>query len=47
MLPMGVRQSMSRKVAKNFFGILKSELLYSQDFDSLEHFRAELVEYLD
>ena len=54
MLPMGVRQSMSRKgncldnaVAENFFGILKSELLYLQNFDSLEHFRAELVEYLD
>jgi putative transposase len=54
MLPMGVRQSMSRKgncldnaVAENFFGILKSELLYLQNFDSLEHFKAELVEYLD
>lgn len=54
MLPVGVRQSMSRKgncldnaVVENFFGILKSELLYLQDFDSLEHFRAELVEYLD
>jgi len=54
MLPKGVRQSMSRKgncldnaVAENFFGILKSELLYLQDFDSLEHFMTELVEYLD
>lgn len=54
MLPKGVRQSMSRKgncldnaVVENFFGILKSELLYLQNFDSLEHFRAELVEYLD
>ena len=50
----GVRQSMSRKgncldnaVMENFFGLLKSELLYLQDFDSLEHFRAELIEYLD
>ena len=50
----GIRQSMSRKgncldnaVMENFFGLLKSELLYLQDFDSLEHFRAELVEYLD
>ena len=50
----GVRQSMSRKgncldiaVMENFFGLLKSELLYLQDFDSLEHFRAELIDYLD
>ena len=54
MLPERVRQSMSRKgncldnaVAENFFGILKSELLYLQDFDSPEHFKAELVDYLD
>jgi putative transposase len=54
MLPKGVCQSMSRKgncldnaVVENFFGILKSELLYLQNFDSIEHFRAELVEYLD
>ena len=54
MLPTGVLQSMSRKgncldnaVVENFFGILKSELLYLQDFDSLRHFRAELTEYLD
>jgi transposase InsO family protein len=53
-LPKGVCQSMSRKgncldnaVVENFFGILKSELLYLQNFDSLQHFRAELVEYLD
>lgn len=50
----GIRQSMSRKgncldnaVIENFFGILKSELLYLQDFESLEHFEQELVEYLD
>jgi transposase InsO family protein len=54
MLPKGVRQSMSRKgncldnaVVENFFGLLKSELLYLQDFDSLEHFKVELIEYLD
>ena len=54
LLPAGVRQSMSRKgncldnaVVENFFGILKSELLYLQDFDSMEHFQAELVAYLD
>ena len=50
----GIRQSMSRKgncldnaVMENFFGILKSELLYLQEFDSLEHFRRELEDYLD
>ncbi len=42
----GIRQSMSRKgncldnaVMENFFGILKSELLYLQEFNSMEHFR--------
>ena len=50
----GIRQSMSRKgncldnaVIENFFGLLKSELLYLQNFDSLEHFKQELVDYLD
>lgn len=50
----GIRQSMSRKgncldnaVMENFFGLLKSELLYLQDFDSLGQFRTELEEYLD
>ena len=50
----GVRQSMSRKgncldnaVIENFFGLLKSELLYLQEFDSIEHFKAELIEYLN
>ena len=50
----GIRQSMSRKgncldnaVMENFFGILKSELLYLQEFQSMEHFKQELVAYLD
>ena len=50
----GVRQSMSRKgncldnaVIENFFGLLKSELLYLQEFQSMEHFKQELIEYLD
>jgi putative transposase len=54
MLPKGVRQSMSRKgncldnaVVENFFGILKSELVYLQDFNSMAHFREELIEYMD
>ena len=49
-----VRQSMSRKgncldntVAENFFGLLKSELLYLQKFQSMDHFKQELADYLD
>ena len=49
----GIRQSMSRKgncldnaVMENFFGLLKSELLYLQKFKSVEHFKKELTEYL-
>ena len=50
----GIRQSMSRKgncldnaVIEDFFGLLKTELLYLQEFDSIEHFKAELEDYLD
>jgi putative transposase len=50
----GVRQSMSRKgncldnsVMENFFGLLKSELLYLQTFESFDHFKCELIEYID
>lgn len=50
----GIRQSMSRKgncldnsVMENFFGLLKSELLYLQDFDSVEDFKDQLIEYMD
>lgn len=50
----GIQQSMSRKgncldnaVIENFFGLLKSELLYLQQFESMEHFKAELIEYMD
>jgi len=53
-MPKGIRQSMSRKgncldnaVIENFFGLLKSELLYLQEFQSMEHFKQELIEYLD
>jgi transposase InsO family protein len=42
----GTRQSMSRKgtcldnaVIENFFGLLKSELLYLQEFRPMEHFK--------
>jgi putative transposase len=46
-------QSMSRKgncldnaVMENFFGILKTELLYLQEFDSNEHFIQEINDYI-
>lgn len=32
---------------ENFFGLLKSELLYLQEFDSMEEFRIELERYID
>lgn len=31
---------------ENFFGFLKTELLYLQDFESIEHFKRELVDYM-
>ena len=34
-------------VMENFFGLLKSELLYLQEFVSMERFRQELIVYLD
>ena len=50
----GIRQSMSCKgncldnaVIENFFGLFKSELLYLQEFDSLVHFKTELIDYMD
>jgi transposase InsO family protein len=50
----GIKQSMSRKgkcldnsVMENFFGLLKSELLYLQEFDDIDHFKRELIEYID
>ncbi len=50
----GIRQSMSRKgncldnaVAENFFGLLKSEMFYLQKFQSMQHFKQELIDYLD
>lgn len=34
-------------VIENFFGLLKSELLYLQKFNSIEHFHSELEEYIE
>lgn len=48
-----ITQSMSRKgncydnsVMENFFGHLKSELIYLETFNSTEHFVKELEEYI-
>jgi transposase InsO family protein len=50
----GIIQSMSRKgncldnaVIENFFGILKSELVYLQKFESMQQFIRELNEYIE
>ena len=49
----GIIQSMSRKgncldnaMIENFFGIMKSELLYLQKFKDLDHFKQELKKYI-
>ncbi|WP_157277501.1 IS3 family transposase [Paenibacillus taiwanensis] len=49
----GITQSMSRKgncydnaVMESFFGILKSEFLYIEEFESIEQFKEELVAYI-
>lgn len=50
----GIQQSMSRKgncldnaIIENFFGLLKSELLYLREFCSYEEFQTELELYLE
>lgn len=49
-----ITQSMSRKgncydnaVIESFFGILKSEFLYTQEFESIEHYKRELANYIN
>ena|SRR5690606_2026793 len=50
----GIVQSMSRKencldnaVVENFFGILKSELFYTQKFKSIEELKNQIREYIN
>lgn len=50
----GIVQSMSRKgncldnsVMENFFGIMKSELLYAKKFKTMKQFKEELKEYIE
>jgi putative transposase len=33
-------------IMENFFGLLKSELLYLRDFESFEEFKDELEKYI-
>jgi putative transposase len=49
----GIIQSMSRKgncldnaIIENFFGILKSEMFYTQKFKSIEHLKQEINKYI-
>lgn len=49
----GILQSMSRKgncldnsVMENFFSLMKNELLYVNQFDSIETFKRELISYI-
>lgn len=49
----GIVQSMSRKgncldnaIIENFFGILKSEMFYTQKFKSIEELKQEIKEYI-
>ena len=34
-------------VIENFFGLLESEFLYLQKFDSINQFKTELIDYLN
>lgn len=50
----GIQQSMSRKgncldnsIMENFFGLLKSELLYLSTFESLDELKEEIQNYID
>ncbi len=50
----GITQSMSRKgncldnaMMENFFGLMKNELLYLREWDSVEQFKEELIKYID
>jgi transposase InsO family protein len=47
-------QSMSRKgncldnsMMENFFGLMKSELLYANEYQDMESFKHDLIEYID
>ena len=43
----GKGNCLDNAVIENFFGLLKSELLYLQEFDSIEQFEKELEDYIN
>lgn len=50
----GIRQSMSRKgncldnsLAENFFGLLKSELFYTKEYQTIEELEKDIIEYIE
>jgi putative transposase len=40
------RNCLDNAVMENFFGLLKSELLYLKEFESMKHFKVELENYI-
>ena len=38
---------LDNSVMENFFGLLKSELLYLREFESIDEFKTELIKYID
>ena len=38
---------LDNSIMENFFGLLKSELLYLREFESMDEFRSELEKYID
>ena len=41
-----IRNCLNNAVMENFFGILKSEVFYLQEFTSYDHFIAEIHSYI-
>lgn len=38
---------LDNSIMENFFGLLKSELLYLREFESMDEFKIELIKYID
>lgn len=38
---------LDNSIMENFFGLLKSELLYLREFKSMDEFKMELIKYID
>ena len=37
---------LDNSIMENFFGLMKSELLYAKDYKSMEEFKRDLAEYI-